>query len=105
VTTTKRYATRECHLGLLPKGNKREGRERKEGRDGGGARQAKLLIKTYSTSDPQSLTLHQGNKIYNTKTIIQLQNQNKQISQNKIIITSSHTFRFLYSIGGTYYGR
>jgi hypothetical protein len=83
-----------------------EREERREGgRDGGGARQAKLLIKTYSTSDPQSLTLHQGNKIYNTKTIIQLQNQNKQISQNKIIITSSHTFRFLYSIGGTYYGR
>jgi len=33
VTTTKRCATRECHLGLLPKGNKGEGRER--GREGG----------------------------------------------------------------------
>jgi hypothetical protein len=62
VTTTKRYATRECHLGLLPKGNKREGRERKEGRDGGGARQAKLLIKTYSTSDPKVQLSIKGTK-------------------------------------------
>jgi hypothetical protein len=35
VTTTKRCATRECHLGLLPKGNKGEERERKGGREGG----------------------------------------------------------------------
>ncbi len=33
VTTTKRCATRECHLGLLPKGKKGERGER--GREGG----------------------------------------------------------------------
>jgi hypothetical protein len=83
MTTTKRCATRECHLGLLPKGKEgREGRERK----GGGASQAKLLTKTYSTSDPKVSTLHQGKKkTYKTKTIIQLPNQNKQIPQNKTI--------------------
>ncbi len=37
--------------GTRERGEREEGRE--GGRDGEGARQAKLLIKTYSTSDPK----------------------------------------------------
>jgi hypothetical protein len=68
--------------GRRERGEREEGRE--EGREGGGARQAKLLIKTYSTNDPKVQLFHQGKKTYKTKTIIQLQNQ---IKTNKSLKT------------------
>jgi hypothetical protein len=46
---------------------RRERGEREEGREGGGARQAKLLIKTYSTSDPKVQLSIKGRKLTKQK--------------------------------------
>jgi hypothetical protein len=81
----KEVCNQRVPLGFTSKREEwREGRERK---GGGGARQAKLLIKTYSTSDPKVQLSIKGRKLTKqnkTKTIIQLQNQ---IKPNKSLKT------------------
>jgi hypothetical protein len=73
------------------KGEKGERGEREEGkgRDGGGARQAKLLIKTLTLQVIPSSTLHQGKKNLQNKN----HNSTSKSKTNKSLSKQNYNFK------------